>query len=127
MPERSGKRKRDKGVETLVDQIVANMRKLWPSVNKSYYKVRKRVMELFSLYGCERFGADESSPISVDSVVKSYYDADDEDKRDDIVNSLSEDAFGVVTVGEKVALSRKDYIEYAQKAKSVKGALSDLK
>ena len=89
LPERSGKYKYDKGVEKLADQIVANMNKLWPSVNKSYYKIRKCVLELFSLYGCERFGTDEPSPISIDSVVRNHYDIDDKDKRDDIVNSLS--------------------------------------
>ena len=35
LPESSGKHKYDKGVEKLVDQIVANMSKLWPTVNKN--------------------------------------------------------------------------------------------
>ena len=73
------------------------------------------------MYGCERFGANEPSPISVDSVVKSYYDADDEDKRDEVVNSLSKDAFGTFKIGEQVALCREDCLERIQKAKSVRG------
>ena len=37
LPERSNKYRYDKGVDKLVDQIVVNMNKLWPSVNKNYY------------------------------------------------------------------------------------------
>ena len=52
LPERTSRYKYDKGVEKLIDQIVANinMNKLWPSINKNYYKIRKYILELFSFY-----------------------------------------------------------------------------
>ena len=46
LPDRANKCKYDKGVEKLVDQIVANVNKLWPSINKSYYKIRKHILAL---------------------------------------------------------------------------------
>ena len=49
LPDRAHKYKCDKGVEKLIDQIVANMNKLWPSINKNYYKIRKYTLELFLL------------------------------------------------------------------------------
>ena len=51
------------------------MDKLWPSVNKNYYNIRKYMLELFSLCGCERLGDEEPRPISVDAIAKNYYNA----------------------------------------------------
>ena len=87
LPDRTHKRKRDKGVEKLIDQIVANANKLWPSINKSHYKIRRYTLELFSLRGCERFGSDEPCPTSIDVVAKRRYDAMDEDEKDGSVIS----------------------------------------
>ena len=118
LPDRTNKYKCDKGVEKLVDQIVANMNKLWPSINKSYYKIRKYTLELFSLCGCEHFGNDEPCPTSIDVIVKKRYDAMDEDEKDEIVNNLSKDIFGVVRSGKQTVLCREDYLEYTQKVKN---------
>ena len=107
---------------------MANMNKLWPSINKNYYKIRKYILELSSLCGCEHFGNDEPCPTSIDVIVKKCYDYDamDEDEKDKIVNNLSKDIFGVVRDGDQAVLCREDYLEYTQKVKSIRGALSNV-
>ena len=52
------------------------MSKLWSSnVGKNYYKIKRYLLELFSLHGCEYIGNDEPTPVSIDAIVKEYNEA----------------------------------------------------
>ena len=46
----------------------------------------------------------------IDCIVQRYYNADDEDEKDSIVNSLTKDIFGVVKIGDQIVLCREDFI-----------------
>ena len=50
LPEYTGRYKFDKGVEKLSDNVIKNVSKLWSNINKNYYKIKKYLLELFSLH-----------------------------------------------------------------------------
>ena len=54
------------------------MCELWSNVGKNYYKIKRNLLELFSLHGCEYIGNDEPTPVSIDAIVKEYNEAEDE-------------------------------------------------
>ena len=83
LPEDSGRYKHEASIEKLSDNVVQNMNKLWPNVGKNFYKIKKYLIELFSLHGCEYIANDEPSPISIDHIVKEYNAAEEEDQRED--------------------------------------------
>lgn len=123
------------------------MSKLWPSISTRvttgrYISIRSKnalPLELSSICVIVFFNNSinrswtwliSSCPTSIDAIVKKRYDYDydamDEDEKDEIVNSLSKDAFGVVRSGDQTVLCREDYLEYTQKVKSIRGALSNV-
>ena len=86
----------DKGEEKLSDNVISNMSELWTNVNKNYYKIKKYLLELFSLHRCEYISNEEPSPVSIDASIKEYDEANDEDEKEDIINSFEKDLYGVV-------------------------------
>ena len=56
-------------MEKLSDNVISNMSKLWTNVNKNYYKIKKYLLELFSLHGCEYISNEEPSPVSIDALL----------------------------------------------------------
>ena len=126
LPEDSGRYKHEASIEKLSDNVVQNMNKLWPNVGKNFYKIKKYLIELFSLHGCEYIANDEPSPISIDHIVKEYNAAEEEDQREDIVNAFEKDLDGIVKWRGAVVLSRADSHDFIQKKKTIKGILNNI-
>ena len=83
-------------------------------------------MELLASCGYEHFGDENPCPMSIDSIIKSYYEVEDEGEKDAIVILLSKDVFGVVRSGDQIVLCREDYLECTLKVKSIRGTLNNV-
>ena len=126
LPDYTGVYKYDKGVEKLSDNVISNMSKLWSNINKNYYKIKKYLLELFSLHGCDYIGDNQPTPISIDAIVKEYNDTADKNDKKEIIDAFDKDIHGgVMWKGAKV-LSRIDYQEFNQQRKTIKGVLNNV-
>ena len=96
LPEETGKFKYETSIEKLSDSVVQNMNKLFANVGKNFYKIKKYLIELFSLHGCEYICNDKPSPISIDHIVKEHNAAEDEEEKEEIVNAFEKDLDGIV-------------------------------
>ena len=112
LPDYTGVYKYDKGVEKLSDNVISNMSKLWSNINKNYYKIKKYLLELFSLHGCDYIGDNQPTPISIDAIVKEYNDTADKNDKKEIIDAFEKDMHGGVEWRGVMVLSRTDYQEF---------------
>ena len=126
LPEHTGRYKFDKGVEKLSDNVIKNVSKLWSNINKNYYKIKKYLLELFSLHGCEYICDNEPTPISIDSIVKEYNELEDVDEKEELILSFEKDLHGGVQWKGAMVLSREDFKDFTQKQKTIKGILNNV-
>ena len=126
LPEETGKYKYEKSIEKLSDSVVQNMNKLFTNVGKNFYKIKKYLIELFSLHGCEYIYNDKPSPISIDHIIKEHNAAEDEEEKEEIVNAFEKDLDGIVKWRGAIVLSRADHHDFIQKKKTIKGILNNV-
>ena len=58
--------------------------------------IKKYLIELFSLNGCEYICNDKPSPISIDDIVKEHNAAEDEEEKEEIINAFENNLDGIV-------------------------------